>query len=234
MEKLGKWRDPSTGINPFIHRQFSIFHKILLTILGLFRLPLGISLYLIFVATEFKIVRKFLLYVSGINQFDLKECIYQNEIIRPFTQGKLSAPPSHCPGDIVICNSVVGWLDRLVLKAFFPEGLYRFPELCPSNNRGVLQFDPNLVLFGKKNERVRLVSLRYDPVPHTAWWIFPACKLAVRTLSPEAIWESSIELDSPEFPFEAQKLVALLGHLKPLKLSYQDYIEYEKNSAKSK
>ena len=232
MEKLGRWRDPATGVNPFIHKELGISRKIILFILGVLRIPLGISLFLIYTATGFEVVRKWLLFIAGVTRIDFKECIYQNDTLRPYSQGKLSAAPSHSSEDIIVCNFVVGWLDKLFLKTFFPQGLYRFPELCPSNNRGVLLFEPELVSFEQKNARVRLVSLRYDPVPPKSWWFYPACHLTARTLSPEAIWESSIELDDPKFPLEAQRLIASLVHLKPLQLGYEDYVEFERYSAK--
>ena len=233
MEKLGRWRDPSTGVNPFAHKLPSISRRIILLILGIFRIPLGISLYLTYMATGFEFVRKLLFYVAGITRIDFKECIYQNGTIRPYSQGKLSASPSHGPEDIIICNSVVGWLDKLFLKTFFPDGLYRFPELCSSNNKGILLFEPELVTFEQKNARVRLVSLRYDPVPLKSWWFYPNCHLTARTLSPEAIWESSIELDDPKFPLRAQELIAFLIHSRPLQLGYEDYIEFERHSVKA-
>lgn len=229
MERLGKWRDKATGINPFVYKEDSL---LIYLILGITRLFLLMVLYLLFSLTKLEFIGKLLLYVAGVINIDFKESILQEgPVVRLYSQGKLSISPSHYKNDVIICNCVC-WLDKLILQVFFPDGIYLFPEKCPSNNKGVLLFDPEMLKFKEKNQRIRLVGLKYNDYHcKKSFLYFSRCNVIIRTLSPEAIWEASNipNIDSDEFPKEAQKLIASLVHLKPLQLGFNDFIEFQKH-----
>ena len=227
MERLGKWRDKGTGINPFIRREERYYGLLLI---GILRLPLYVFFSGLFYLTGNYYVGRLLLLIAGVKHIESNEAFISEDIIRPYSEGKLSSKPRHHKGDLIVCNSVC-WLDQIILRLLFPGGTFVFPEGCPTNNRGVLKFQRDCCFEGlSANSRVRLIGFKYDPVPPPSWLNFANTGVIVKTLSPEAIWQAPnfpSPADPEVFALHCQQKIASLVHLKPLQMDLNDYLDFE-------
>lgn len=225
MERLGKWRDKGTGINPFIRREET---HIWLLLLGLLRVPIYFLTCVLYFVTGSYYVGRLMLLLAGVKNVEKSEAYICEDIIRTYSEGKLSSQPKHHKGDYIVCNSVC-WMDKLLLKVFYPGGYFVFPEDCPTNNRGVLKLQSKYFDHLNANSRVRLVGLKYDPLPSSSWFYFGNTSVIIKSLSAEGIWQAPAfpsPEDSGRFALHCQQKLAALVHLKPLQMDFNDYLDF--------
>ena len=230
MERLGKWRDKGTGVNPFIRREE---RNIWLLLLGLIRLPPYAFFSLLHAILGNYYTGRLVLFLAGVKSVEYSEAYVNEDIIRTYSEGRLASKPKHHKGDLIFCNSVC-WLDRLILSVLFPGGIFMFPEGCFTNNRGVLKLQKKYFENLNANSRVRLVGLKYDPLPSSSWLHYGNTSVIVKSLSPEAIWQAptfpSPKENLDEFIVHCQQKIAALVHLKPLQMDLNDYLDFESSN----
>lgn len=226
MERLGKWRDKGTGVNPFIRRKEA---RIWLLVVGVLRLPLFLFFSFLHSIADNYYVGRLLLFLAGVYGLEHSEACISEEIIRPYSEGKLTTKPKHHQGDYVICNSVC-WLDKLILRVLYPGGCFVFPEGCSTNNRGILRLQKKFFEQLNANSRVRLVALKYGPLPSSSWLHFANTSVIMKSLSPEALWQAP-QFPSPEdaeqYALHCQQKMAALVHLRPVQMDLNDYLDFE-------